>query len=139
MAAMEKATALETITQDEFDEMVRAWATWTRIRYDIQTYLTTKGTATGRWYEETGDFLDNIDANGISTVGIDASDSGEWNTRTETISADELLDIQARYEQYVAIAAVANELRVKESEERARKGREDQYKKLKEEFEGGLK
>ena len=137
MAALTQVK-LETITRDEFEEIVRAWANLDRIRQDIGTFLSAKARASGSWNSMNGDFVSFIDETGITMADIESHDDGEWDSNPFHITVDELLDMQTSFEQFIAIAAVADELRTAQQEARSKEAREAQYKKLKEEFEGGL-
>jgi len=137
MAALTQVK-LETITRDEFEEMVRAWDTWTRIRDDIQTFLAMKSRASGTWMNDSADFLGGVGGDGINLVGIEAHDDGDWDSNTATISIDDLLNMQRRHEQNCAIVATKDEMQAARQEARSKEAREAQYKRLKAEFEGGL-
>jgi len=134
MAALTQVK-LETVTSEQFDEMVRAWDTWTRIRNDIQTFLAMKARAEGTWTNDVGDFLGSVYIKGLDIASIQGHDDGEWETNTVRISVDDLFDMQRLFEQYSAIVAMRDELVAAQREERSKEARLAQYEKLKKEFE----
>ena len=126
-----KIETLERVTQDDLDEMARAWATWERIQGSLVAYQHSKAQAKGTWFAGVPDFFCGADSKGLTWATIEAHDDGEWDSGVCFIPPEELLNLQALYQQNMLIATTIAEQRALEAKERHEANMLKEYERLK--------
>jgi hypothetical protein len=123
------------LTEEEWQQLKDAWPIWDRIKYKAMEISDKALMASGTYGYGNHDFIDGIDDTGITVIGIEAHDDGEWDTTTQLITPEQLLDTDAVELRFDLVAKIVNDARSEAALKQSIEMRRKAYEALRKEFE----